>query len=129
MRTDDRDEIRAVFEEIYPQNIKSKNRQGYGEMYTESALWMPPGQPDRLGIDDILEGFTLLVSQADIDPIFTADEIEVMGDFGYIIGIALATIHPKDGSPSYQIKYRALWLMKKDEGCWKIDRQIWKVSP
>lgn len=121
----DKDEIRQVFEEVYAANVRSRDLQGYAEMYTENALWMPPDQPDRCGIPDIVEGFAAQIAEQDIDPIFVAEEIEVMGDFGYVIGISQATIHPHDGSPSKEVKFRALWLMKKEYGIWKIDRQIW----
>ncbi len=125
----DRNEIRRVFEEVYAENVRSKNLQGYGEMYAEDALWMAPNVADRCGREDIVEGFAEQIANQDIDPIFTADEIEVMGDFGYVIGISLATIYPHDGSPSKQVKFRALWLMKKYQGQWKIVRQIWNNKP
>ena len=60
---------------------------------------------------------------------FTAEEIEVINDLGYLIGISIANITPRDGSPSKQVKYRALWLMKKQDGVWKINRQIWIAQP
>ena len=129
MSSSDRDEIRKVFEEVYAENVRTKNLQGYGEMYTENALWMAPNVADRCGREDIIEGFAATIANQDIDPIFTADEIEVMGDFGYVIGISLATIYPNDGSPPKQAKFRALWLMKKEFGNWKIYRQIWNNKP
>ncbi|NET09750.1 MAG: SgcJ/EcaC family oxidoreductase [Symploca sp. SIO2B6] len=125
----DRDEIRRVFEETYADNIRTKNHQGYGDMYTEDALWMPPNASDRCGREDILEAFDAMVANQDIDPIFVADEIEVMGDVGYVIGISNATIYPSDGSGPKQAKFRALWLMKKDCGQWRISRQIWNNKP
>lgn len=125
----DKEEIRQVFEEVYAANVRSRDLQGYAEMYTEGAIWMPPDQPDRCGIPDIVEGFAAQIAEQDIDPILTAEEIEVMGDFGYVIGISLATIYPKDGSASKVVKFRALWLMKKEYGIWKIDRQIWNSKP
>ncbi len=125
----DKDQIRQVFEEVYAANVRSRDLQGYAEMYTEDAIWMPPDQPDRCGIPDIVEGFAAQIAEQDIDPIFTAEEIEVMGDFGYVTGIFIATIHPKDGSASKVVKFRALWLMKKEYGIWKIARQIWNSKP
>ena len=126
----DQEEIRRVFEEVYPENVKTKNLEGYGEMYTENALWMPPDAPDRCGIPDIVEGFAGTVADQDIDPIFKADEIEVTqtGTVGYVVGISDATIYPHNGEPK-QAKYRALWLMKKEGGKWLINRQIWNNKP
>jgi uncharacterized protein (TIGR02246 family) len=129
MNSRDKEEIRRVFEEVYPENVRTKDIAGYAEMYTENALWMPPNAPDRCGITDIIEGFEKQIAHQDIDPIFTAEEIEVIGDFGYVTGSSIATIIPHDGSPTKQARYRALWLMKKDCGTWKIERQIWNNKP
>ena len=121
--------IREVFEEVYADNVRTKNLQGYGAMYTENALWMAPNELDRCGREDIIEGFAHQVANQDIEPIFTADQIEVMGDFGYAIGTSMATIYPHNGSAIKHAKFRALWLMKKVQGVWKIDRQIWNNQP
>jgi uncharacterized protein (TIGR02246 family) len=125
----DKDNIRQVFEEVYAANVRSRDLQGYAEMYTEDALWMMPNIPDRCGVADIVEGFAEYISNQEIDPIFTAEEIEVMGDFGYVIGISVSTIYPQDGSPSKQLKCREVWLMKKEAGEWKIARQIQTLKP
>jgi len=125
----DKDNIRQVFEEVYPSNIRSCDLEGYAGMYTEDALWMMPNVPDRCGVADIVEGFAAYISYQEIDPILTAEEIEVMGDFGYVIGISLSTIYPQDGSPSKQSKCREVWLMKKEQEEWKICRQIQTLKP
>jgi uncharacterized protein (TIGR02246 family) len=129
MKSSDCEKIRSVFEEVYPTNVRKRDLSAYANMYTKDALWMAPGVPDRSGIADIVEGFAEQIAQNDIDPIFTAEEIKVMGDFGYVIGISLAIIRPKDGSPSRSVKFRALWLMKKEQDVWKISRQIWNNKP
>jgi uncharacterized protein (TIGR02246 family) len=129
MRYDDRDEIRRVFEETYAYNVRNRDIDSYGQMYTEDALWMAPDVDDRRGIEEILQGFAQSIDKQDIDPVFTAEEIEVMGDFGYVVGVSMATIYPHDGSPAKQAKFRALWLMKREAGIWKIDRQIWNNKP
>lgn len=129
MHESDFDSIKSIFEEVYADNVRTKNLQGYGDMYTEDALWMAPNVPDRRGREEIVAGFARQIANQDIDPIFTADEIKVMGDFGYAIGVSIATIYPHDGSTPKKVKFRALWLMKKVEDTWKIDRQIWNNKP
>ncbi|MCT7961381.1 SgcJ/EcaC family oxidoreductase [Laspinema sp. D1] len=121
----DREEIRQIFEEIYPSNVRSMDLMYYAEMYTEDALWMPPDSSDCIGIHDIVQGFAEQCAHQSTDPTFNAEEIEVIGDFGYVIGSSAATIYPKDGSPAQVVQYRALWLMKKEGNSWKINRQIW----
>jgi uncharacterized protein (TIGR02246 family) len=125
----DQDDIRRIFEDVYAHNVRSRDVQGYAEMYTEDALWMPPDGTDRCGIPEIVEGFEMMISQQAIDPTFTAEEIRVFDDLGYVIGYSIAIISPLDGSPSREVKYKALWLMKKEYGSWKIDRQIWNKQP
>ena len=80
MGSSDREEIRKLFEEVYAENVRSKNLQGYGDMYSASALSMAPNLSDRCGREDIIEGFAENIANQDIDPIFTADEIHVMGE-------------------------------------------------
>lgn len=129
MYSQDKEQIRRVFEETYAHNVKTRNLNGYGEMYTKDALWIAPDADDRRGIADIIKGFAQSIAKQDIVPVFTADEIEVMGDFGYVIGTSKASIRPHDGSAEKKVTFRALWLMKKDAGIWKIDRQIWNKKP
>ncbi|MBD2485932.1 nuclear transport factor 2 family protein [Planktothrix sp. FACHB-1365] len=125
----DQEDIRQVFEEIYPSNIRSRDLASYADMYTEDALWMMPNVPDKCGVPDIVEGFAEYISNQEIDPNFTAEEIEVIGDFGYVMGISLSTIHPLDGGSFQQSKCREVWLMRKEGGTWKISRQIQTLKP
>ena len=125
----DKEKIRVVFEETYPNNVRSRDLESYAEMYTDDTLWIPPSAPDRCGKEDIIGGFANTIANQDIDPIFTAEEIEVIGDFGYVLGTSIATIYPRDGSPSKVVRYRALWLMAKEGDEWKINRQIWNLKP
>ncbi|WP_013334265.1 YybH family protein [Gloeothece verrucosa] len=130
----DKQAIQKVFEVDYPTYVRNKDRENYGTMYTENALWMPPNAPDRCGIPDILIGYdaAIGVENKQIDPTFTAEEIHVIGDLGYVLGISNATItttNPDGTSSISKVLYRALWLMKKEQDTWKIHRQIWNVKP
>ena len=125
----DKEQIRVVVEEIYTGNVRARDLEGYGKMYTNDALWIPPDRADRSGIPEIVEGFASEIANQNVNTTSIAEEIEVMGDFGYVVGISHATIYPMDGSPSKEVKFRVLWLMKKEGDIWKIARQIWNVKP
>lgn len=129
MYSDDKEKIKQVFEKTYAENMRTGNMQGYGDMYTKDALWMPPDAIDRRGKDDILKAFADSIASQKVDPVFTAEEIVVMGDFGYVIGNSKATITPRNSSEQKKVTFQALWLMKKEAGIWKIDRQIWNKKP
>jgi uncharacterized protein (TIGR02246 family) len=98
-------------------------------LFTKDAVWIPPGGPDKVGPKDIGEAFANQASAVNIDAVLTADEIKVMGNFAYIIGTSVAKISPKDGSPTINARFRVLWLMQKEQGKWKIAREIWNTKP
>ena len=129
MSASDRNQIKKIFEETYPESARSKDPQRYAAMFTKTALQMPPNVPDRRGQADIAAGFAEQVADKALEPSLTAEEIHITEDFGYVIGIARVAVHPSDRSASTQLKFRGLWLMKKELGDWKIDRQIWNEKP
>ncbi|ESA38562.1 ketosteroid isomerase [Leptolyngbya sp. Heron Island J] len=129
MSATDRNQIQKIFEETYPNNVRAKDPQVYAALFTKAALQMPPDVPDHYGQDEIATGFAQQIADKDLDPTLTAEEIEIMGDYGYVTGIAMIVVHPHDGSSSMQLKFRGVWLMKKEEGEWRIDRQIWNAKP
>lgn len=127
--TKEHDEIRQLFEEVYPDCLRTGDVQDYEQLYTEDALCMGPNVPDRRGIHDIGEGFTQQIAKQKIESaIFTAEEIEVIGNIAYVTGISIFEIHPRDGSSPEIVRYRDVWITRKEEGTWKIHRQIWNVK-
>ena len=50
------------------------------------------------------------------------------GNDGYVVGISNADIYLNNDEPK-KAKYWALWVMKKVNGKWFIDRQIWNNKP
>jgi uncharacterized protein (TIGR02246 family) len=125
MSFQDKGEIRKVFEDVYPSNVRTGDLDGYADMYTEDACWMPPGAVVRRGKVDIVKGFAAQIVTSEIDPTFMAEEIQVIGDFGYVIGMSQAKIRSKENGKTKDATFRAMWLMQKEQGTWKIARQIW----
>jgi len=117
--------IRILFEEVYPTNISNRDLSSYGDMYTKDAIVTAPDVPDRVGVEDIVQGLATSLEKEYIDPFLTAEEIEVTGDLGYVAGTYSATVTPHDGAPSKELRYRGSWSMKKEAGIWKIDRETW----
>ncbi|MBE9230411.1 SgcJ/EcaC family oxidoreductase [Cuspidothrix issatschenkoi LEGE 03284] len=125
----DADKIKMLFEKTYAMNLKTGDVNTYMTLFTKDAVWIPPGRPDKVGPKDIGEAFANQASAVNIDAVLTADEIKVMGNFAYIIGTSVAKISPKDGSPTINARFRVLWLMQKEQGKWKIAREIWNTKP
>jgi uncharacterized protein (TIGR02246 family) len=126
---EDEDQIRKLFEDTYAMNLKTGDVDTYMSLFTKDAVWIPPGGVDRVGPKAIGEAFAHQAGAVNIDAKLTADEIKVMGYFAYIIGTSVAEISPKDGSPTINAKFRVLWLMRREQGQWKIAREIWNPKP
>ena len=125
----DAEQIRMLFEKAYATNLKTGDVKTYMALFTNDAVWIPPGGLDQVGPKAIGEAFANQANAVNIDAVLTADEIKVMGNFAYIIGTSVAKISPKDGSPTMNAKFRVLWLMRKEQGKWKIAREIWNAKP
>ncbi len=117
--------IRTLFEEVYPTNTSQGYLSSYGDMYTKDAIVTAPDVPDRVGVENIVQGLATSIEKESIDPFLTAEEIEVTGDLGYVAGTCSTTVTPHDGNPSKELRYRVSWSMKKEAGIWKIDRETW----
>ena len=59
----------------------------------------------------------------------TPDEIEVMGDFAYVLGQVTGNPTPRSGDPGRPIHFTAIWLLRKGPDGWKISRQVWNSKP
>jgi uncharacterized protein (TIGR02246 family) len=125
----DEDRLRTIFEEEMPACVRANDIPGYVSHFADEAVWCPSNAVDRYGPIQIAEGLTAALANLTIDPLFTADEVTVMGDFGYVFGRSKETLHPKDGSPTSVVDSRELWLFRKRDGAWKIYRMIWNFKP
>lgn len=132
MSAQDVEAIRKVFEEDYPNNMRGRDPESYRTMYTQDALWIPPGGEEKRGIENVVEGYLKQIEGKEIDPTFTAEEIRVLDNgTGYVMGSSVAKITTKtEGTLKVKTVYfRALWKMKYEDGAWKIDRQMWFEKP
>ncbi len=121
--------IKTVFEIKYSEAVRNRDKCAYLELYTDDAIWIPPNDIDRVGKDQIAIGFANMILTKNIDATFVSQEIEGTDVLAYVLGTSDAVITPLDQSPATKSKFRALWIMKKEQDNWKIYRQIWNNKP
>lgn len=107
------DQLRETFEVTLPEMVRTRNIKGYVSLYTEDGVWSPPNRQNRYGRKDIGEGVADLLSTENIDPVFTANDIAVRGDIGYVWGWSKQNIIPLDGQPSYLVYSQEIWLFRR----------------
>lgn len=129
MRARDEAEIKNIFEVVQPANVRTGDVPGYLSLLTDDIIWCPANGLDRYGLDEVKVGYTEMLAAQSFNPTFTADEIKVMGDFGYALGRATINITPTDGSPPYVAHSRELWLFRKERDDWKMSRMVWNIKP
>ena len=121
--------VEKLVSETYGSLVMAHDAAGYAGMYADDVLWAPPNGPDqtsRGGIQTAVQGlFDKFAFEVDPQP----EEVEVQGDFAYAIGTVDGVLTPRAGGDPVVIKFRILWLLRKEDAGWKIYRQIWNNKP
>lgn len=121
--------ISKLLSETYGSLVMAHDADGYAKLYADDVLWAPPNAPDQTSREGVKNGIAGLFAKFafQVDP--RAEEIEVLDGFAYAIGSVDGVLSPRDGSAPLTIKFRILWLLRKEASGWKITRQIWNNKP
>lgn len=121
--------VRDIIETQYPGYVNSSDTKGYASQFTEDALWMPPGEVNRRGPEEIYKKINEEIKTVHLSPVVTIKELSVFGDHAYVIARDSLTIIPKEGGDELHIVYTVFWFLRKENNQWKIARQIWNEKP
>lgn len=121
--------VTAIITEQYPAHANAHDAAGYASMYSEDVRWIAPDAPERVGREAIEAAMQASFDKFEFDVQPFAEEVEVMGDFAYIIGGAEGTMTPRDGSDVVPVNFRVFWLFQRGDDGWEIIRQIWNKAP
>ena len=121
--------IRQLLSEGYGGLVMASDAAGYAEQYSEDVLWAPPNAPDQTSKEGIVNAIQGLFDKFSFRVNPQPEEIEVQGDFAYVIGSVDGALTPRAGGDPVPIRFRVFWLLRKEAGEWKISRQIWNNKP
>jgi uncharacterized protein (TIGR02246 family) len=121
--------ISKLLSETYGSLVMAHDAAGYADLYADDVLWAPPNAPDQTSREGVKNGIGGLFAKFsfEVDP--RPEEIEVLDGFAYAIGSVDGVLSPRDSSAPVTIKFRVLWLLRKEPTGWKITRQIWNNKP
>ena len=92
-------------------------------MYTEDAVFMPPNEPAKDGIENVIE---YLSTFPDVMVSFESVEIEGIGSLAYNYGMYTLTTADEAGN-TVEIdkgKFVEIWE-KQEDGSWKVSKDIY----
>ncbi len=95
-------------------------------VYTADALVVPPGGAVQVGSAAIRASFQQAFAQYTFASEHAIEEVEVLGDWGFVRWTSHNTATPKDGGDPTPMTSRGISIARRQEdGGWKIARDIW----
>jgi len=118
------DALRQEFNRAY----SSADARALGALLTEDAVWMPPGHAEIAGRDAIVQHyatqFAATRSQFSLEP----GEVRVSANQAVLQGPYRRTDTPADGGPPTTVVGKYLMVLERENGGWKIARDIWNLD-
>lgn len=121
--------VTAVVVDDYGDYVNNHDAEGYVTMFTEDVLWSPPNGPDQTDAEGIQAAVQGLFDTFEFDVQPQTDEVEILGDMAYVVGAVHGVLTPHSSDDPVTIHFRVIWLLRNEDGAWKIARQIWNNKP
>jgi ketosteroid isomerase-like protein len=90
------------------------------KVYADDAVVAPPGQPVSRGTAEVSKFYEGLLASADIALTFTIEKVNADSSLAYVTSHSVGTLKFKDGSPDVNGQNRELFVLRKQDGAWKI---------
>ena len=121
-------QVKELLSETYANFVTTQNSEGFSSMYSGDVLVAHPKfeETSKEGIKNAIQA---IFDKHTFKMKVHADELAIYGDFAYVVGKIDEVVTPRDGSDSFPVRARILWLLRKEGSEWKIFRQICAYPP
>lgn len=119
----DVDEIRQLAED-WRSGWVAGDAEALLELYADEPVLMPWGQPTVFGKDAIRPLYQSMFSEYAIKSEPRVMDVEVSGDLGYFWCTYALTATPKAGGTPREEEGKAVFIVRREHGAWKIARLI-----
>ncbi len=114
----------------YKTALNNSDAQLAQSLYTADGIFMPTEAPSAIGSENILESYTFIFSQIQLNIEFFIDEIEVENDFGFAVTSSKGTTKIHATGETVPEANRELFVFAKVADEWKIARYMFnKTEP
>ena len=108
----------------YRDALNESNVEKVVPLYTENGVFMPSGAPTAIGQDQIKGAYEFVFAMIQLSIEFYIDEIEVVGDYAFARTTSKGTTLILASGETVPEENRELFVLKKENGSWKIDRYM-----
>ncbi len=97
--------------------------------YVEDAVLLPDGEPEVRGRAAVRAWIERFFARYTVEHSIDNSEIVANGEWGFMRGNWLLTLHPRDGTASRRVlgKHLVLWRREID-GVWRVARDMWNTD-
>jgi uncharacterized protein (TIGR02246 family) len=93
-------------------------------LYTQEGVFMPSGAPTSVGQKQVKDAYEFVFKNIQLNIEFFIDEIEVNGDFAFARTTSKGTTLIHANGQTVPEENRELFVLRKEDGFWKIDRYM-----
>jgi len=108
----------------YRDALNRSNVEKVLSLYTENGVFMPSGAPTAIGQEQIKGTYEFVFSTIQLNIEFYIDEIEIVGEYAFVRSTSKGTTFIHASGETVPEENRELFVLKKENGSWKIDRYM-----
>jgi uncharacterized protein (TIGR02246 family) len=118
--SDDEGAVRALFDE-WVAATEAGDVARLLDLVTDDVLFMT-AERAAFGKAELAEGLTAMMRLQRLEVVADLQEVVVLGDHAYVRNHLDVTVHPRAGGPSTTVHSRALSILRKEDGRWRLAR-------
>ncbi len=108
----------------YRDALNESNVEKVLSLYTENGVFMPSGAPTAIGQEQLKGTYEFVFSNIQLNIEFYIDEIEIVGEYAFVRSTSKGTTFIHASGETVPEENRELFVLKKENGSWKIDRYM-----
>ncbi len=126
--TADVEAINAWFD-TYTSTIAAGNLDGWVDHFAEDIVAMPPNEATIKGKEALRQWGQPFFDQFNQEELVTIEEIEVAGNWAFVLLPYTLKLTPKAGGEPFQANGKGIWIFKRQaDETWKASHAIWNSN-
>ena len=108
----------------YRDALNESNAEKVLSLYTENGVFMPSSAPTAIGQEQLKGTYEFVFSNIQLSIEFYIDEIEIVGEYAFARTTSKGTTLIRASGETVPEENRELFVLRKENGSWKIDRYM-----